>query len=43
MNLPLKSTHGDPAKPVDGVLYLNTCDRKLSVYANGAWRNLQSW
>jgi hypothetical protein len=43
MNLPLKPTHGDPAKPVDGVLYLNTVDRKLSVYANGAWRNLQSW
>ena len=43
MSLPLKPTHGDPAKPVDGVLYLNTFDRKLSVYANGEWRNLQSW
>jgi parallel beta-helix repeat protein len=43
MNLPLKPTAGDPAKPVDGMLYLNTVDRKLSVYANGEWRNLQSW
>jgi hypothetical protein len=43
MNLPLKSTTGDPAKGVDGVLYLNTFDRKLSVYANGAWRTLQTW
>jgi len=43
LNLPLKPTTGDPAKPVDGVLYLNTFDRKLSVYANGEWRNLQNW
>lgn len=43
MNLPLKPTPGDPAKPVDGVLYLNTVDRTLSVYANGAWRNVHSW
>ena len=43
MNLPLKPTTGDPGKPVDGVLYLNAFDRKLNVYANGAWRNLQSW
>jgi parallel beta-helix repeat protein len=43
MNLPLKPTEGDPAKPEDGVLYLNTFDRKLSVFANGEWRTLQSW
>lgn len=43
LNLPLKTTHRDPAKPVDGVLYLNTADRKLSVYANGEWHNVQSW
>ena len=43
LSLPIKPTHDDPAKPVDGVLYLNTFDRKLSVYANGAWRSLQSW
>ena len=43
LNLPLKPTPGDPAKPVEGVLYVNTADRKLSVYANGAWRNVQSW
>ena len=27
---------------IDGVLYLNTFDRKLCVYANGAWL-LHSW
>lgn len=43
LNLPLKPTHGDPAKPVDGVLYLNTADHKLSVYENGAWHDLQTW
>jgi len=43
LNLPLKPTHGDPAKPVDGVLYINRLDRKLSVYADGAWRNVLSW
>jgi hypothetical protein len=43
LNLPLKPTSGDPAKPVDGVLYLNTADCTLSVYAKGAWRNLQRW
>jgi parallel beta-helix repeat protein len=43
INLPIKTTGDDPAKPVDGVLYLNTNERKLSVYANGGWRNLQTW
>jgi parallel beta-helix repeat protein len=43
MNLPIKPTKGNPVKPVDGVLYLNTGDRTLSVYANGAWRTLHSW
>ena len=43
LNLPIKPTTGDPAKPVDGVLCLNTVDGKLSVYASGAWRTLQSW
>jgi hypothetical protein len=41
MNLPLKTTIGDPAKPVDGAFYLNTEDRKISVYAKVAWRTLQ--
>jgi parallel beta-helix repeat protein len=41
MNLPVKTTSGEPANPIDGVFYLNTEDRKLSVYAKGAWRTLQ--
>jgi parallel beta-helix repeat protein len=41
MNLPVKTTLGEPANPVDGVFYLNTEARKLSVYAKGAWRTLQ--
>ena len=42
INLPVKTTTSDPADPVDGLLYLNTADDKLRVYADGAWRSLQS-
>src|SRR5262245_15663374 len=41
MNLPVKTTKGEPVNPVDGVFYLNTEDRRLSVFAKGAWRTLQ--
>src|SRR4030095_2230766 len=40
INLPVKNTANDPAGPVEGLLYLNTRDKKLSVYAEGAWRTL---
>jgi parallel beta-helix repeat protein len=40
-NLPVKTTTSDPADAVDGLLYLNTADDKLRVYADGAWRTLQ--
>jgi hypothetical protein len=43
MNLPVKTTGGDPASPVEGLLYLNAVDKKVSVYADGAWRTLTSW
>lgn len=43
MNLPIKPTSGDPAKAVDGVLYLSTVEHRLRVYANGAWHDLESW
>jgi hypothetical protein len=43
MNLPVKTTHGDPAEPVDGLLYLNTFDKMLRVYADGDWRTLTAW
>jgi hypothetical protein len=41
MNLPVKTTAGDPVAPVEGLLYLNTYDNKLRVYADGYWRTLQ--
>ena len=43
INLPVKPTKGDPDNAVDGVLYVNTFDHKLRVYANGDWRTLTSW
>ena len=42
INFPVKPTPGDPANGVDGTLYLNTDDRKLQMYAEGAWRTLQT-
>jgi parallel beta-helix repeat protein len=42
INLPVKPTPGDPANGVDGALYLNTEDRQLRVYTEGAWRTLQT-
>jgi parallel beta helix pectate lyase-like protein len=42
INLPVKSDGGDPAHAVDGVLYLNPDDRKLQLFAKGAWRTLQT-
>jgi len=41
LNLPVKTTASDPVNPVEGLLYLNTADNKLRVYADGAWRTLQ--
>jgi parallel beta-helix repeat protein len=41
MNLPVKTTASDPANPVEGLLYLNTADNTLRVYADGDWRTLQ--
>jgi Right handed beta helix region len=42
MNLPVKGTATDPDNPVEGLFYLNVAESKLRVYANGAWRTLQS-
>jgi hypothetical protein len=41
--LPVKSTTGDPASPVEGQIYVNTADNKVRVYADGAWRDLATW
>ncbi len=41
--LPVKSTTGDPASPVEGQIYVNTYDNKVRVYADGAWRDLATW
>ncbi|MDJ0667762.1 MAG: right-handed parallel beta-helix repeat-containing protein [Desulfobacterales bacterium] len=40
--LPVKSTANDPTNPVEGLLYLNTADNKLRVYADGTWHTLQT-
>jgi hypothetical protein len=42
INLPVKPTKDNPINGVDGALYLNTFDRRLNVYANGAWRTVQT-
>jgi hypothetical protein len=42
INLPVKPECGDPANAVDGVLYLNPEDRRLQLFAKGAWRTLQT-
>jgi len=42
INLPVKESPGNPANGVDGALYLNTQDRRLQMYAGGAWRTLQT-
>jgi parallel beta helix pectate lyase-like protein len=41
MNVPVKPAGGEPSHGVDGAIYLNTTDRKLQVYAGGAWHTLQ--
>jgi parallel beta-helix repeat protein len=41
LNLPVKTTACDPTHAVEGVLYLNTADNKLRVFADGDWRTLQ--
>jgi hypothetical protein len=42
ITLPVKPSPGDPQHGVDGALYLNTNERRLNVYADGAWRTLQT-
>ena len=42
ITLPVKPSPGDPQRGVDGALYLNTNERRLNVYADGAWRTLQT-
>ena len=39
----IKSTTGDPASPVEGMIYINTFDNKIKMYAEGAWRQLATW
>jgi hypothetical protein len=41
--VPVKTTTGDPAAPIEGQLYVNTFDNKARVYADGAWRDLVTW
>jgi len=37
-----KTTTGDPT-PNEGLIYWNTVDNKIQMYADGAWRTLASW
>jgi hypothetical protein len=37
-----KSTTGDPTA-VEGLVYINTYDNKVRMYADGAWRDLSTW
>lgn len=40
--LPVKTTTGDPTG-VEGLVYANTFDNKIRVYADGVWRDLATW
>ena len=42
LNVP-KTTTGDPANPVEGLIYWNTADDKIKMYAESDWRELASW
>jgi hypothetical protein len=37
-----KATTGDPTG-VEGMIYINTNDNVVKIYADGAWRTLASW
>ncbi len=39
----VKTDTGDPASPVEGLIYVNTSDNKVRVYADAAWRDLAAW
>jgi hypothetical protein len=39
----VKSTTGDPTDPGDGFVYVNLADKKVRCYADGAWRDLETW
>ncbi|REK35574.1 MAG: hypothetical protein DWQ20_06005 [Actinobacteria bacterium] len=43
IDLPVKTTTGDPSSPNDGWMYVNTADNAVRVYADGAWRDLATW
>jgi len=42
MLIPIKSTTGHPTA-VEGLLYANTYDNKISCYIDSAWRDLATW
>jgi hypothetical protein len=43
LQLPVKTTTGDPGGPANGDTYVNTFDNKIRTYADGAWRDLATW
>lgn len=38
-----KTSTGDPSSPLFGDVYVNSTDRVMKVYSNGAWRTIASW
>lgn len=42
INVP-KTTTGDPANPIEGLIYWNTIDNVIKMYADAGWRTLASW
>ncbi len=43
LQLPVKTTTGDPSSPANGDTYVNTFDNKIRCYADGVWRDLATW
>lgn len=39
----IKTDTGDPATAAEGVVYINTFDNKVKIYADAGWRQLATW
>jgi len=40
--IPRKSTAGDPAAGIEGMIYYNSNSNKFRIYQNGSWQDMQS-
>jgi len=43
LQVEVKSTTGHPSSPTEGQLYANSTDNVVSIYVDGAWRDLGAW